>query len=38
MVQSALSAFKGPNLAVIGAIILAIGACLLLLLPQRKER
>ncbi|EJT01327.1 nodulation protein (plasmid) [Rhizobium sp. CCGE 510] len=38
MVQSALSAFKGPNLAVIGAIILAIGACLLLLFPQRKER
>ncbi|MDC7745647.1 type III secretion inner membrane ring lipoprotein SctJ [Rhizobium sp. BC56] len=38
MVQTALSAVKGPNLAVIGAIILAIGACLLLLLPQRKER
>ncbi|KPH04391.1 EscJ/YscJ/HrcJ family type III secretion inner membrane ring protein (plasmid) [Rhizobium acidisoli] len=38
MVQSALSAFKGPNLVVIGAIILAIGACLLLLFPQRKER
>ncbi|RUM07848.1 type III secretion system inner membrane ring lipoprotein SctJ [Rhizobium chutanense] len=38
MVQTALSAVKAPNLAVIGAIILAIGACLLLLLPQRKER
>ncbi|WP_425352421.1 type III secretion system inner membrane ring lipoprotein SctJ [Rhizobium chutanense] len=38
MAQTALSAVKAPNLAVIGAIILAIGACLLLLLPQRKER
>ncbi|MGY5810025.1 type III secretion system inner membrane ring lipoprotein SctJ [Rhizobium sp. LEGMi198b] len=36
--QSALSAFMVPNLGVMGAIILAIGACLLLLLPQRKER